>query len=193
MARVEDVELLLRDYNNYLPGGCGEAFVPTGGTGYGASTPLTPEMERRWSREREPGRTWWRLDSALKRLEKEHPLCYLAIRAVHLRDEAGWADLDYLRRHRRRNRTLLALHDKGVMFLASYLGDEPLYVERPKVVSAGAVRGMAEANAELVSVYSRLRQEGMSRGEAVETAASMLGFAPEHARRVVRRRLGQGA
>jgi hypothetical protein len=158
--RVE-VILLLRDYMNFLPPGPQEAYVPVGmGISNEADWPLTSESIKRLDRTTLVGDTYYKLDQALRRLDREHPKLYTAMLDIYLREESGHRDLDHIKRVAKAGLPdaidLLARHDAAVEQLVEYLEHVDLYVRYPhKATGPKPGQNMEDKHDELFAIFMR--------------------------------------
>lgn len=196
MSIERDIQVLLRDYNDYLPAGSGvaqEAVPYVGGGGFTShGWPLTPEALRRMDPRTLIGETYMLLDAALRVLSKRHPDLYLALYFCYMRDDVGHSDVDWMRT-RPLYRELVKKHDEAIKVLSRYL--EPvrdrLYVRYPRIHAVkDRYQTTKERNEELYAVYLRYRREGMKHSKAVEAAAVSCDYTVRHAWNVIKAKQG---
>ncbi len=199
--RVEIIQLL-RDYNNFLPGGSGEAYVPLGAGGgdYGG-WPLSPEALKRMDSDSLIGETYMLLNKALDRLRKIRPLWWETIYRAYLQDDTGHSQVDRWREiaysdgvsmYSAHCRQLVERHDEAIEFLYQQLKDEDLWVKFANK-SPGPKPGtkMEDRHLELVVVYQRYRSEGMSVSNSIKNAALKCDYSERSAWRIIRERIPQ--
>ena len=162
--RVEII-LLLRDYMNFLPPGPQEAYVPVGmGISNESDWPLTAEALKRLDRTTLVGDTYYKLDRALRRLDREHPRLYHAMLDIYLREEAGHRDLDHIKRVAKSGLAqavnLLERHDEAIDKLIEYLRNVDLYVRFPhKATGPKPGQNMEEKHDQLFAIFMRAYDE----------------------------------
>lgn len=196
-TKRQEIIILLRDYMNILPPGPQEAFVPLGGGGSSADSGwlITPELERRMDKNSLVGETYDLLDSALRKLDKEHPEWYGAIVQLYLQDGSGHRDVDDLRIKMGTKAdthpitVLVGHHDDAIDWLAETLDDEDLYVRWPqKAPGPQPGQNMDERHTALFAVFLRYIEDGIPYRQSVRNAALKCEYSTRHAERIIKPR-----
>lgn len=200
-SKEDEIIVLLQDYNNYLPSGAGEAYVPTPdkGASFSSNWPLNAEAEKRMDKDTLVGETYEKLDVALSELAREFPKLYRAIDAVYLEDGVGHNQLGYYRQLARNGglykesaEKLVDLHDRAIQVLAAKLDNESLYVRWPMLHVEFDSRKKAEsANDEIFAIYKRYVERGSSHDHAIANIQALLDddVSKEYIERVIDARL----
>src|SRR5215213_4776560 len=195
-AKKQEIVILLRDYMNILPPGPQEAYVPLGGGGSNESGWLiTPELELRMNKGTLVGDTYAKLDDALIKLDREHPVWYGAIVQLYLQDGSGHRDVDDLRikmggkSEDHPISMLVATHDAAIEWLSEELKNSDLFVRWPqKAPGPQPAQDMGERHATLFLVFLQNIEQGVPYRQSVRNAAFKCEYSARHAERVIKPR-----
>lgn len=164
--KSREIIQLLKDYRNDLP--------PSD-----SGMPWSRESERRMDLNDLVGQAYHALDNALSRLYREHPETIEAIYEAYLRVEVGHNEVEWWRtRHTAYFSRLLSLHDFAIEKLTAYLANTELYVRWPSF--ATQITTKEDANREIIAVFKRYFDRGLSFDDAVANTMLQFDFDDAH-------------
>lgn len=115
----------------------------------------------------------------------EGRMSYIVLLGPYLGDPADPSIVNRWRKNRKKYGHLIDWHDTAVRKLATYLRGHDLFVIWPKRMTSQQAQQIENRNAELFGLYQRLREDGVSKTEAVRQAALMTGYGKTRAWEIV--------
>lgn len=189
-TKMAEIEQLLKDYVAYhYP----SSLQGTMNTEAQRPGPGSWPLAKLQYLERSPllKKTYEHLDRALEQLRREHWPEWLLIRTAYLDPDTSPSKVAHWRKLAKDHlgaRLQLEMLEDGIRTLARYLADVELHVIWPQRMTSREEKQVERRNDELYAVYLRHREEGTSRGKAIEKAATECGYSPGRASKIVKLR-----